>query len=157
MFLYRAGRVEESLSSYRRAVKLVEQTKAELPLIRFSLAQSLLQIRGRETATEALDNLKIVADYEPRTPRTWRLMATAYGRLDDFGGANDMGPSKTSFNFDVLEDVVTETASEHKRVRLTIERIAADIRGDRETPNTREKPRVGAELEIGHVIKFLAQ
>jgi predicted Zn-dependent protease len=85
--LYRAGRVEESLSSYRRAVKLVEQTKAELPLIRFSLAQSLLQIQGRDTASEALDNLKIVADYEPRTPRTWRLMATAYGRLDDFGGA----------------------------------------------------------------------
>ncbi len=85
--LYRAGRISESLPSYRRAVKLVEQTHGELPLIRFSLAQSLLQIQGRDTAAEALNHLKIVADYEPWTPRTWRLMATAYGRLDDFGGA----------------------------------------------------------------------
>jgi predicted Zn-dependent protease len=86
--LYRAGRIAESLPSYRRAVELVKQTPAELPLIRFSLAQSLLQIPGPETAAEALDHLKIVADYEPWTPRTWRLMATAYGRLDDFGGAS---------------------------------------------------------------------
>ena len=85
--LYRAGRIAESLPSYRHAVKLVEETKGELPLIRLSLAQSLLEIPGQDTAAEALDHLKIVADYEPWTPRTWRLMATAFGRLDNFGGA----------------------------------------------------------------------
>jgi predicted Zn-dependent protease len=85
--LYRAGRIKESLPSYRRAVALVEESQGELPLIRLSLAQSLLEIRGRNTAAEALEHLKVVADYEPWTPRIWRLMATAYGRLDDFGGA----------------------------------------------------------------------
>jgi len=85
--LYRAGRIADSLPSFRRAVQLVEESKGELPLIRLSLAQSLLEIQGRNTAAEALDHLKIVAGYEPWTPRTWRLMATAYGRLDDFGGA----------------------------------------------------------------------
>jgi len=85
--LYRAGRIADSLPSYRRAVELVEQSKGELPLIRLSLAQSLLEIHGRDTAAEALDHLKIVADYEPWTPRVWRLMATAYGRMDDFGSA----------------------------------------------------------------------
>jgi len=85
--LYRAGRIADSLPSYRRAVELVEESKGELPLIRLSLAQSLLEIQGRDTAAEALEHLKIVANYEPWTPRVWRLMATAYGRLDDFGGA----------------------------------------------------------------------
>jgi len=85
--LYRAGRIADSLPSYRHAVKLVEETKGELPLIRLSLAQSLLELPGKDTAAEALDHLKIVADYEPWTPRTWRLMATAFGRLDNFGGA----------------------------------------------------------------------
>ena len=84
--LYRAGRIADSLPSYRRAVELIEQTQAELPLVRLGLAQSLLQIEGPETAAEALDHLKIVTRYEPWSPRTWRLMATAYGRLDDFGG-----------------------------------------------------------------------
>ncbi len=85
--LYRAGRIADSLPSYRRAVELIEQTQAELPLVRLGLAQSLLQIEGPETAAEALDHLKIVARFEPWSSRTWRLMATAYGRLDDFGGA----------------------------------------------------------------------
>lgn len=85
--LYRAGRIADSLPSYRKAVALVEESGGELPLIRLSLAQSLLEIHGRSTAAEALDHLKIVADYEPWTPRVWRLMATAYGRIDDFGGA----------------------------------------------------------------------
>ncbi len=85
--LYRAGRIADSLPSYRRAVQLVEETKGEVPLIRLSLAQSLLEIQGPDTAAEALNHLKIVANYEPWTPRVWRLMATAYGRLNDFGGA----------------------------------------------------------------------
>ena len=59
----------------------------ERSLVRLGLAQSLLQIEGPETAAEALDHLKIVARFEPWSSRTWRLMATAYGRLDDFGGA----------------------------------------------------------------------
>ncbi|UCH73226.1 MAG: M48 family metalloprotease [Rhodospirillales bacterium] len=85
--LYRAGQIADSLPPYRRAIQLVEQSNGELPLIRLSLAQSLLQIPSRDTAAEALDQLKVVADYEPWTPRVWRLMATSYGRLDDFGGA----------------------------------------------------------------------
>lgn len=85
--LYRAGRISDAVPSYRHAVKLVEESKGELPLIRLSLARSLLEISGKDTAAEALAHLKIVADYEPWTPRVWRLMATAYGRIEDFGGA----------------------------------------------------------------------
>lgn len=85
--LYRGGRVGDSLPSYRQAVSLIEQQKGELPLIRLSLAQALLEIEGRDTALEARDHLKRVTSYEPWSPRAWRLMATAYGRTDDFGGA----------------------------------------------------------------------
>lgn len=86
--LYRAGRVSESLPSYRQALELVEESGGELPLIRISLAQALLQIERRDTAAEALDQLKRFTHYEPWVPHAWRLLATAYGRLDDIGGAS---------------------------------------------------------------------
>jgi len=86
--LYRAGRIAESVPSYRQAVALVERNGGELPLIRFSLAQSLLELEGRDAADEALEHLKRVTHYEPWMPRAWRLRATAYGRLDNIGGAS---------------------------------------------------------------------
>ena len=85
--LYRGGRIADSLPSYRHAVELVERQNGELPLLRLGLAQALLQIEGRGTALEAVDHLKLLTSYEPWTPHSWRLLATAYGRVDNFGAA----------------------------------------------------------------------
>lgn len=77
-----AGRVRESIAPYRRAVELVPDSA----LLRLSLAQSLLEIDDKALAAEALDNLNQATLQEPWIPRTWRLKATAYGRLGDMGG-----------------------------------------------------------------------
>lgn len=80
-----AGRIRESLPSFRAAVT---HSGGHLPLLRISLARALLEIEGRETAAEALQHLKPAVRHEPGMPRSWRLLATAYGRTDDIGAAS---------------------------------------------------------------------
>ena len=83
--LWKAGRIRESIAPYRRSV---EVSGGQLPLLRVNLAQALLELEGRDAAQEAVDQLTSAIQYEQRMPRSWRLLATGYGRLEDFGAAS---------------------------------------------------------------------
>jgi predicted Zn-dependent protease len=52
-----------------------------------NLAQALLELEGPDTAREAVDQLTQATQFEQRMPRAWRLLATGYGRLEEFGAA----------------------------------------------------------------------
>jgi len=75
------SRVAESIAPYRRAVELLPDSA----LLRSSLAHALIESNDPKVLDEALRNLKSAAQKEPRTPFTWRLMATVYGRKDEQG------------------------------------------------------------------------
>ena len=81
--LWKAGRIRESLGSYRRSVELSKG----LPLLRLNLAQALLELEDPDAAREAVEQLVLTTQIEKTMPRAWRLLATGYGRLDDFGPA----------------------------------------------------------------------
>lgn len=83
--LWKAGRIGDSIAPYRRSV---EASGGKLPLLRLSLAQALLELEERNTAREAIDQLTKAVQHEQRMPRIWRLLATGYGRLEDFGAAS---------------------------------------------------------------------
>ena len=83
--LWEAGRIGDSIEPYRRSV---EASGGKLPLLRMSLAQALLELAGPDSAREAIDQLTKAIQHEQRMPRMWRLLATGYGRLEDFGAAS---------------------------------------------------------------------
>lgn len=74
-----AGRVEESVPPYRKAVEILPWAA----LIRINMAQSLLELNDDAASNEALENLQQAMRYEPEIPLLWRLLATAYARADD--------------------------------------------------------------------------
>lgn len=82
--LWKAGRIRDSIPSFRRSVEL----SGGLPLLRLGLAQALLEIDGPGPAREAVQQLTAALQHEQHTPRSWRLLATAYGRLQDYGAAS---------------------------------------------------------------------
>lgn len=73
------GRVKEALPSYKKAVTLAPDSG----LIRIALAHAQIESAGndRTQIEEAIGNLKVAAQEEPRSTRVHRLLATAYGRL----------------------------------------------------------------------------
>lgn len=75
------GRVKEAIPSYRRAVELVPNA----PLIRTSYAHTLIETAERNPAQidEAIRNLERAAEDDPRSSRTFHLLATAWGRKGD--------------------------------------------------------------------------
>ncbi|MCB1562932.1 MAG: M48 family metalloprotease [Alphaproteobacteria bacterium] len=74
------SRIDEGVSSYREAVKLLP----DAPLLRMALAHALIET-GRDGAVleEALKHLRRALKDEPRSARIYRLMATASGRLGE--------------------------------------------------------------------------
>jgi predicted Zn-dependent protease len=75
------SRVAESLGPYRRAVELLPESS----LLHTSLAHALIESNDQKVLDEALRNLQASVEKERRSPFTWRLMATAYGRKGDQG------------------------------------------------------------------------
>ncbi|MFP4313102.1 MAG: M48 family metalloprotease [Alphaproteobacteria bacterium] len=72
------GRINESLSAYKRAVALLSNA----PLIRIAYAHALIESRaGDQSYNEAIENLHRALTLEKRSARAHRLLATAYGRL----------------------------------------------------------------------------
>lgn len=73
------GRVGEAVPLYQKAVDRMPQAA----LIRQSLAHTLIETAGSDSVrlNKAIDHLKIVLKTEIRSPRIFRLLATAYGRL----------------------------------------------------------------------------
>ena len=82
--LWKAGRIRDSIPSFRKSVELSNG----LPLLRIGLAQALLELEGPDAAREAVDQLTAALQYEQQAPRSWRLLATGYGRLEDYGAAS---------------------------------------------------------------------
>ncbi|MBT5810715.1 MAG: M48 family metallopeptidase [Rhodospirillaceae bacterium] len=76
-----AGRIRDSITPYREAVRILPWAA----LIRTNLAQSLLELNEPDADDEALKNLSDAVRYEPEEPRTWRLLSTAYARHGDQG------------------------------------------------------------------------
>ena len=75
------SRVAESIGPYRRSVELLPDSA----LLRSSLAHALIESNDDRVLDEALKSLKVAAEKEPRTPFTWRLIATVYGRQNQQG------------------------------------------------------------------------
>jgi predicted Zn-dependent protease len=75
------SRVAEAIPPYRRSVELLPDSA----LLRSSLAHALIESNDDRVLDEALRNLKVAAEEEPRTPFTWRLIATVYGRQNQQG------------------------------------------------------------------------
>ena len=75
------SRVAESIAPYRKAVELLPDSA----LLRSSLAHALVETNDDSLLDEALKHLKAAAAKEPRTPFTWRLIATVYGRENQQG------------------------------------------------------------------------
>jgi predicted Zn-dependent protease len=81
--LFENGRVPESEAPYREALRLAP---AE-PLLRYGLAQVLLERNSAPGATEARALLNEAVRHETRNPSFWRLLAIAYGREGNIGMA----------------------------------------------------------------------
>ncbi|MEX2616509.1 MAG: M48 family metalloprotease [Alphaproteobacteria bacterium] len=74
-----AGKVADSIPSYRRAIEILPWAA----LIRINLAQSLLEMNNPAMDNEALVNLNEALRYEPEIPLAWRLKSTAFSRSGD--------------------------------------------------------------------------
>lgn len=81
--LRNAGKLREALVPYRASIEKLPWAA----LIRTSLAQVIIEINDDSLQDEALENLKQALRYEPWMTRSWRLLATIYGRKGDFGQA----------------------------------------------------------------------
>jgi predicted Zn-dependent protease len=77
------GRGEEALPYYRKAITL----KPNAALLRIAMGHALIESADKGDAQarlrEAIDELEVSLDREPRYSRTHRLLATAYGKLGD--------------------------------------------------------------------------
>ena len=76
------GRVAAAVPAYQKALAL----DPGAALIRIALAHAQIESAGRGDTAQlqsAIENLKTAATKEPRIPLIHRLMATAYGRMDD--------------------------------------------------------------------------
>mgnify|MGYP000933746727 FL=1 len=74
------GRVKDGVAPYRKAIAL----KPDAGLIRISLANAVMEADPSPAGQqEAIQELERSLKDEPRSPRTRRLLATAYGRLNE--------------------------------------------------------------------------
>ncbi|WP_374443928.1 M48 family metalloprotease [Stella sp.] len=81
--LFENGRVAEAEAPYREALRLAPGE----PLLRYGLAQVLLEYNTVPAATEARALLNEAVRHETRNPSFWRLLAIAYGREGNIGMA----------------------------------------------------------------------
>jgi predicted Zn-dependent protease len=82
--LRNAGRTKEAKEAYEETLKILPWAA----LIRLSLAQTQLELNDGPDQAEVVANLKQALRYEPRIPRAWRQLATAYGRMNEHGLAS---------------------------------------------------------------------
>lgn len=76
-FKFETGQINEAVLNYQKALDLIDA-----PLIRIALAQALLESEEKQKAQEALTHLERAVFKEGDTGLPWRLMATAYDRLN---------------------------------------------------------------------------
>ncbi len=78
-FLFRAGRIADSVPPLRRALKLAPKA----PLIRIALAKSLLALKTGKSVDEAIRHLEVAL---ARTPITGRAYVSGFNRLAEAYG-----------------------------------------------------------------------
>ncbi len=81
--LFENGRIREAIAPYEEAVKLAP----DAPLIRISLAQTYIESGDPSLVKRAIAYLDDASRDEGREDLVWRLLATAYGRDNQFGRA----------------------------------------------------------------------
>jgi predicted Zn-dependent protease len=81
--LFENGRIRDSIAPYEQAVKLAP----DAALIRISLAQSYIESNDTALNKRAIAYLNDASRVEGREGSVWRLLATAYGRDNQFGMA----------------------------------------------------------------------
>jgi predicted Zn-dependent protease len=81
--LFENGRIREAIAPYETAVKLASQAA----LLRISLAQVYIESGDAALNKRAIAYLNDAAQAEGREGTLWRLLATAYGRDNQFGMA----------------------------------------------------------------------
>jgi len=81
--LFESGKVEESITPYRRSVELAPDS----PLLRVGLAQSLIGVEREKETIEGLDHLAIARRSDAENSRAYHQAAIAYARLGDYGNA----------------------------------------------------------------------
>jgi len=79
--LRNAGKTKAAKAAYEETLKILPWAA----LIRMNLAQTQLELNDGTDQTEVVANLKQALRYEPRVPRAWRQLATAYGRMNKQG------------------------------------------------------------------------
>lgn len=79
--LFEFGHVHKAVADYRRTVEL----KPNEPLLRFELAQVLVEAGDKPFLDEAVKNLTMAVNREPRFAAAWHYLGIAYGRLDKMG------------------------------------------------------------------------
>ncbi|WP_245978266.1 M48 family metalloprotease [Allostella humosa] len=79
--LFENSRVAEAEAPYREALRLAPGEA----LLRYGLAQVLLERNDQSAATEARALLNEAVRHETRNPSFWRLLAIAYGREGNLG------------------------------------------------------------------------
>jgi predicted Zn-dependent protease len=81
--LFENGRVRDAIAPYEDAVKLAPQAA----LIRIALSQAYIESNDPALNRRAIAYLKDASRVEGREGMVWRLLATAYGRDNQFGMA----------------------------------------------------------------------
>ncbi|MDC1090215.1 M48 family metalloprotease [Emcibacteraceae bacterium] len=77
--LFENGDVEQSIAPYQKAVEYLPHS----PLLRFSLANSLISTEQDKYLDSAIENLEIALGDDPRNSFGWRQASVAYHRSND--------------------------------------------------------------------------
>lgn len=75
------GRLSDAMKAYQQAVVLLP----DAPLIRTSLAHTILELNLGELNDLALKHVQYALQLDRVTPKAWHLAGTAYGRKKQFG------------------------------------------------------------------------
>ncbi len=79
--LFESGRIDDALGPYQKSVQLLPREA----LLRSALAAAQLETNDPALLKPALLHLKEASRMDAEVPRTWRLLAIAYGRLNQKG------------------------------------------------------------------------
>lgn len=79
--LFDAGRMDDAIAAFSDALDILPWAA----MIHQARARAYIELDSDETLQKAVEDLKEAVRYEPWSTFNWRLLATAYGRLDDQG------------------------------------------------------------------------
>jgi len=95
--LFENGRVRDSLTPYREAVRLAP----EQPQIRMALAHAMVESGDPLLLRPAVQQLQSALERERDSADGWRTLGTAWGKLGDIGQANLALAEEAMLNGDI--------------------------------------------------------